>query len=51
MDKLIGSLSGLFQWSGESSWTGIVKSIVVISFLVLMGLGVYLAYTGFISWI
>lgn len=51
MDKLIGSLSGLFQWSGESSWTGIVKSIIVISFLVLMGLGVYLAYTGTISWI
>lgn len=51
MDKLIGSLSGLFKWSGESSWTGIVKSIIVISFLVLMGLGVYLAYAGIISWI
>lgn len=51
MDKLIESLSGLFKWSGESSWTGIVKSIIVISFLVLMGLGVYLAYAGIISWI
>lgn len=51
MDKLIESLSGLFKWSGESNWTGIVKSIVVISFLVLMGLGVYLAYIGVISWI
>lgn len=51
MDKLIGSLSGLFKWSGESSWVGIVKSIIVISFLVLMGLGIYLAYIGFISWI
>ena len=50
MDKLIGSLSGLFKWSGESSWTGIVKSIVVISFLALMGLSGYLAYTGFLSW-
>lgn len=50
MDKLIESLSGLFKWSGESSWTGIVKSIIVISFLVLMGLGCYLAYTGFFSW-
>lgn len=51
MDKLIESLSGLFKWSGESSWTGIVKSIVVIATLVLMGLGVYLAYTGIFSWI
>ena len=51
MDKLIGSISGLFKWSSESSWTGIVKSIVVISFLVLVGLGAYLAYTKIISWI
>jgi hypothetical protein len=49
MDKLIESLSGLFKWSGESSWTGIVKSVIVISFLVLMGLGIYLAYNGFIA--
>ena len=50
MDKLIESLSGLFKWSGESSWTGIVKSIVVVAFLVLMGLSGYLAYTVFFSW-
>ena len=50
MDKLIESLSGLFKWSGESSWTGIVKSMVVIAFLVLMGLSGYLAYIGFLSW-
>ena len=50
MDKLIGSLSGLFKWSGESTWTGIVKSIVVIAFLILMGLGGYLGYIGFFSW-
>lgn len=49
MDKLIESLSGLFKWSGESSWVGIVKSIVVITFLVLMGIGVYLAYTSLVS--
>ena len=51
MDKVIESLSGLFKWSGESSWTGIVKSIVVIATLCLMGLSCYLAYTGFFSWI
>lgn len=51
MDKLIGSLSGLFKWSGESSWAGIVKGIVVFALLVLMGLGVYLAYSGVVSWI
>ena len=50
MDKLIESLGGLFKWSGESSWTGIVKSIVVVAFLALMGLSGYLAYIGFISW-
>lgn len=51
MDKIIGSLSGLFKWSGESSWTGIVKSIVVLASLCLIGLGIYLAYTGVFSWI
>ena len=50
MDKLIESLSGLFKWSGESSWSGIVKSIVVITFLVSMGLGIYLAYIGYFPW-
>ena len=50
MDKLIESLSGLFKWSGESSWTGIVKSVVVITFLLLLGLGVYLAYIGYFPW-
>lgn len=50
MDKLIGSLGGLFKWSGESSWDGIVKSIVVVAFLSLMGLGVYLAYIAYIPW-
>ena len=50
MDKLIGSISGLFKWSGESSWTGIVKSIVVITFLSLMGLSGYLAYIAYIPW-
>lgn len=51
MDKLIGSLGGLFKWSGESSWTGIVKSIIVISVLALLGLSTYLAYTSIISWV
>lgn len=51
MDKIIESVGGLFKWSGESSWTGIVKSLVVIAFLALMGLSGYLAYTGVISWI
>lgn len=51
MDKLIESLSGLFKWSGETSWVGIVKSLVVIAFLTLMGLGVYLAYIEFLSWL
>lgn len=50
MDKLIESLSKLCKWSGESSWAGIVKSIVVITFLVLIGLSGYLAYIGFLSW-
>ena len=51
MDKLIETLGGLFKWSGESSWTGIIKSIIVISFLVLMVLGIYLAYIEFLSWL
>ena len=50
MDKIIDSLGGLFKWSGESSWAGIVKSIVVVSILALMGLSGYLAYIGFFSW-
>lgn len=50
MDKLIESLSGLFKWSGESSWIGIAKSVVVISFLLLIGLGIYLAYISYLPW-
>lgn len=50
MDKIIESLGGLFKWSGESSWTGIVKSLIVLAFLSLMGLSDYLAYIGFLSW-
>lgn len=50
MDKLIGSLSGLFKWSGESSWNGIAKSILVFSILSLIGVGIYLAYIAYISW-
>lgn len=50
MDKIIESLGGLFKWSGESSWTGIVKSLIVLAFLALMGLSGYLAYIGFLSW-
>ena len=50
MYKLIESLGGLFKWSGESSWTGIIKSVVVITFLLLVGLGVYLAYIGYLQW-
>jgi hypothetical protein len=49
MDKIIESLGGLFKWSGESSWTGIVKSLIVLAFLSLMGLSGYLAYIGFLS--
>ena len=51
MDKLISSIGGLFKWSVETSWTGIVKSIVVVAFIVLMGLGIYLAYIEFLSWL
>ena len=50
MDRLITSLSGLFKWSGESSWTGIIKSVVVITFLLLLGLCVYLAYIEYFPW-
>ena len=50
MDRIIESLGGLFKWSENSSWDGIVKSMVVISFLALMGLFGYLGYTGFLSW-
>lgn len=50
MDKLLESLSKLFKWSGETSWTGIVKGIVVIASLALMGLSGYLAYISYIPW-
>lgn len=50
MNKLIDSIGGLFKWSGESSWMKIIKSFVVISFLSLMGIGIYLAYIGSIAW-
>lgn len=50
MTKLIESISNLFKWSGESSWSRIIKSIVFISILSLMGVSGYLAYIGFISW-
>lgn len=50
MDKIIESLGGLFKWSGESSWVGIAKGVVVLTFLILMALGVYLAYIGYFSW-
>ena len=51
MDKLIGSLNGLFKWSGESSWVGIVKSIITFTVLILIGVSVYLAYISYISWL
>lgn len=50
MDRIIESLGGLFKWSGASSWDGIIKSIVVISFLALLGLFGYLGYIEFLSW-
>ena len=50
MNKLIESVGGLFKWSGESSWLGIVKSIVVTSITLLIGISVYLAYIGQIPW-
>lgn len=51
MNKLIESIGGLFKWSGESSWIGILKSIVVISVMSLIGSGIYLAYIGQIPWL
>ena len=51
MDRIIESLGGLFKWSETSSWTGIAKSMVVISFLALMGLFGYLGHIGYLSWI
>ena len=51
MNKLIESIGGLFKWSGESSWIGILKSIVVLSILALIGSSIYLAYIGQIPWI
>ena len=50
MDRIIESLGGLFKWSGTSSWDGIIKSMVVISFLALLGLFGYLGYIEFLSW-
>lgn len=50
MDRIIESLGGLFKWSGASSWDGIIKSMVVISFLALLGLFGYLGYIEFLSW-
>ena len=50
MDKLIDSVGGVFKWLSESSWTGIVKSIVVAAFVSLIGAIVYLAYIGVIAW-
>lgn len=51
MNKLIESLTGLFKWSGESSWLGIVKSLVVMTFIGLVGLIGYLGYIKVLSWI
>ena len=50
MDKLIDSIGGVFKWLSESSWTGIIKSIVVAAFISLMGAFIYLAYIGTIAW-
>lgn len=50
MNKLIESIGGLFKWSGESSWIGILKSIVVVSIMALIGSSIYLAYIGQIPW-
>ena len=50
MDRIIESLGGLFKWSGTSTWDGIIKSMVVISFLALLSLFGYLGYIGFLSW-
>lgn len=51
MNKLIESLTGLFKWSGESSWLGIIKSLVVMTFIGLVGLIGYLGYMKVLSWI
>lgn len=51
MNKLIESIGGLFKWSGESSWIGILKSVVVISTITLLGSSIYLAYIGQIPWV
>ena len=50
MDRIIESLGGLFKWSETSTWDGIIKSMVVISFLALLSLFGYLGYIGFLSW-
>lgn len=50
MDRIIESLGSLFKGFEASSWMGILKSMVVISFLSLMGLFGYLGYIGFLSW-
>ena len=50
MNKLIEAIGGLFKWSGESSWIGILKSTVVISIIALIGSSIYLAYIGQIPW-
>lgn len=50
MDKIIESVGGLFKWIGESSWTGIIKGIVVIALIALMGVIGYLAYINILSW-
>lgn len=51
MNKLIESIGGLFKWSGESSWIGILKSVVVVSTITLLGSSIYLAYIGQIPWV
>lgn len=51
MDRIIESLGGVFKWTENSSWLGIIKSLVVISFLALMGLFGYLGHIGFLSWV
>lgn len=50
MDKLIESINGLFKLFKDSSWTGIIKSVVVLTFLILIGVVIYTAYIGYLSW-
>lgn len=50
MNKLIESLIGLFKWSGESSWLGIIKSMVVVAFLGLICIIGYLGYIEILPW-